>query len=188
MLTPHLFLQSVRLPFWFACFLAVIGVAWRSPLASVVLLSLCLVLLVAIEWAVRRFDPSNKRQPSRGMHGCPPQVSTLGGTSPTQCGENVLQQIIRSKTPEGIDRLEGTFLVTFPDDTMTVPVHIPFCPAFQRVPNVQVFLADKANAGLRVISPKTFGVRVDVKRNDHKTKFLRFVLVATGETLVESVS
>jgi hypothetical protein len=106
-----------------------------------------------------------------------PAVPTLDGMGPIQCGENVLQQIIRSKTPEGIDRLEGTFLVTFSADTMTVPVHIPFCPAFQRVPNVQVFLADKANAGLRVISPKTFGVRVDAKRNDQETQFLRFVLV-----------
>lgn len=160
MFTPHFFLQSVRWPFWFACLLAAIGVVWPSPLVSIVLLFLCLVLLVAIEWAVRWTGPP-----------------LTGGTSPTQCDENVQQQITRSKTAEGNDRLDGTFLVTFPADTMTVTVHIPFCPAFQRVPNVQVFLVDKTNASLRMISPKTFGVRVDVKRNDQETQFLRFAIV-----------
>jgi len=158
MLTSNALLQSVRLPFWFACFLAVVGVTWRSPLASVVLLSFCLALLVAIEWAVRRFSSKDATAPLKGVGH-----------------DNVQQQIVRSQTAEGRDRLDGTFWVNFPADAMTTTMHIPFCPAFQRVPHVQVFPLDKTD--VRIISPKTFGVRVDVKRRDPETQHCRLTIV-----------
>lgn len=157
-------LQSLRLPFWFACFLAVVGTAWRPLLASVGLIVIFLVLLIAVEWVSRRL--TTKKTPKR--------------ESAEPMDKTVRQQMIRSKTEEGLDRLDGTFWAEFPAETMTATVHIPFCPAFDRVPKVQVFPIDKADAHVRMAPPKTFGVRIDVKRNNREQDSLCFSVIAEG--------
>jgi len=173
--TPYSFLlsSSIRLSFWFACFWAVVGVVWRPPLASVGLIALFLVLLVAIEWASRRLIT----RPSIAE-----EWSECEDAEPME--DNIQQQIVRTKTPEGLDRLEGTFLVEFPADTLTATVHIPFCPAFERVPKVQAFPVDESDVNLRIASPKAFGVRVDVKRSNLQGNLegdrLRFAVIAEG--------
>jgi len=151
-----------RLSFWFACFLAIIGVAWRPPLASIGLIAIFLVLLVAVEWASRRLT-AKKLLP------------------PLSESETVQQRMTRTKTAEGLDRLDGTFWAEFPADTMTTTVHIPFCPAFESVPKVQVFSTDETDAtdvSVRIVSPKMFGVRVDIKRNNLDIDRLCFTIIA----------
>ena len=154
----------IRLTFWFACFLAIIGAAWRPPLASVGLIVFFLVLLVALEWASRRLIA--QKSPPTSLQ------------SPLPQSETVQQQMTRTRTIEGLDRLESTFWAEFPADAMTATVHIPFCPAFERVPKVQVLPADATSASLRIVSPKTFGVRIDVKRNNLESDHICFVVVA----------
>jgi hypothetical protein len=88
--------------------------------------------------------------------------------------------MIRSRTSEGLDRLEGTFWAEFPEDAMTTTVHIPFCPAFERTPKVQVFPVDETDTQLRITSQKPFGVRVDVKRNTVEIDRLCFAMTAEG--------
>jgi len=156
----RLLLVVVRLSFWFACYWAIIGVVWRPPLASVGLVALFLVLLVAIEWASQRLIA--KKLPS-----------------PLPKCDTVQQRMTRSTTAEGLDRLEGTFLAEFPVDAMTTTVHIPFCPAFESVPKVQVFPVEETDANLRIVSTKTFGMRVDVRRNNLDIDRLCFAVVAT---------
>ena len=160
--TPYSLLQAVRLPFWFACFWAVAGAAWRPPLASVLLILLFLVLLVAVEWASRRLTA--KKNPLF----LPPKTETIQ------------QQMIRTKTPEGLERLDGTFWAEFPGETTTATMHIPFCPAFENVPKVHVFPVDEGSAHVRISLPKTFGVRIDVKRNRPDTTRLCFAVLAEG--------
>jgi hypothetical protein len=104
--------------------------------------------------------------------------SKIESAEPTE--EAVQQQMIRTKTAEGRDRLDGTFWAEFPEEAMTTTVHIPFCPAFDRVPKVQVFPVNAADASLRVSLPKTFGVRVDVKRNHLEIDRLCFAMIAEG--------
>jgi len=150
------------LPLWLACLLAIVGTVWRPLLASVGLMSIFLVLLVAIEWASRRLTIKK------------PKTQTVEPRDKTI----VQQQMARSKTAEGWDHIEGTFWAEFPADTMTTTVHIPFCPAFEKVPKVQVFPVDDTDVNLRIVSPKMFGVRVDVKRNDLETRRICFAVVA----------
>jgi len=163
-LSSHSLLQAVRLPFWLACFLAAIGITWRTPLASVALLSTFLLLLVTIEWIARRLTATKFI-----LH----KTSTIESAD-----ETFQQQMMRSKTAEGLDRLDGTFCVEFPTDTMSATVHIPFCPAFDKVPKIQVFPMDTTHSNLRMMPPKMFGVRVDVKRSSLETKRLRFAIIA----------
>jgi hypothetical protein len=152
------------LPFWFACFWAVIGTAWRPPLASIGLISIFFVLLLAVEWGSRRSTAKKlpKPVPDEPME------------------ENFRQQIIRSKTAEGLARLDGTFWAEFPAEAATATVHIPFCPAFEQVPNVKVFPVDATDVQLRVAPPKKFGLRVDVKRSNLEINRLCFAVIAEG--------
>jgi len=156
---PSAVVVVIRLCFWFACYWAIIGVMWRPPLASVGLVALFLVLLVALEWVSRRLTAKKTSLPK---------------------AETVQQQMTRTTTAEGLDRLEGKFWAEFQADAMTTTVHIPFCPAFERVPNVQVFLVDESDANLRIVSAKPFGMRVDVRRNSLAIDRLCFAVVAEG--------
>ena len=153
-------LWVIRLSFWFACFWAIIGTVWRPPLASVGLIVIFLVLLIAIEWVSRCLAAKK--------------------SSPPPATEAVQQQMIRSKTAEGLGRINGTFWAEFAEDAVTTTVHIPFCPAFENIPTVQVFPMDKTDSSLRLVSAKPFGVRVDVKRNRMDINRLCFTVVAEG--------
>ena len=161
-LPSAVFYTVCRLCFWYACFLAIIGVVWRPPLASVGLIAIFLVLLVAVEWGSRRL------------------TAKKGPSSLLPKPETVQQQMTRTKTAEGLDRLEGTFWAEFPEDALTTTVHIPFCPAFESIPKVQVVLVNETDANLRIVLTKTFGVRVDVKRNDLEIDRVCFAAVAEG--------
>ena len=164
-----LLLQVIRLSFWFACFWAVVGTVWRPLLSSVGLLFIFLVLLASIE------------RLSRWLNSTKLPLFQMPGTEAAEPGDETLrQQIIRTQTAEGLDRLDGTFCVEFPADAMTATVHIPFCPAFESVPKVQVFPVEATDVSLRVAVPKMFGVRVDVKRNDPAIDRLRFAVIAEG--------
>jgi len=156
-------LNVIRLPFWFACFWAVIGVFWRSPLESVGLICIFLVLLIGLEWVSRR------------LHS----AKLVHAKQPLE--EGIQQQLVRSKTAEGLDRLDGTFLAEFLPDAATATVHIPFCPPFERVPRVHVYALDETDVHLRVASPKPYGVRVDVKRSDLELEQVCIAIVAESE-------
>ena len=157
----RLLLVVARLSFWFACYWAIIGAVWRPPLASVGLVVLFLVLLVAIEWTSRRLAIKKTSQPPL------PKTETV-------------QQMTRTTTAEGQDRLDGTFWAEFPADAMTATIHIPFCPAFESVPTVQVFPMDETDASVRIVSTKVFGVRIDVKQSNPVVQRLCFTIVAEG--------
>jgi len=151
-------------PLWFACFWAVVGTAWRPPLASIGLIGIFLVLLLAVEWGSRHL--TEKKLPK--------------SVPDEPIDENLRQQVIRSKTAEGLDRLDGTFWTEFPAEAMTATVHIPFCPAFERVPSVKVFPVDATDVQLRVAAPKKFGIRIDVKRSNLEIDRLCFAVIAEG--------
>jgi len=142
----------------------VVGTVWRPPDSSVGLLVLFLVLLVGVEWLARRLNTTKLAEAAEIMD------------------ETILQQMVRSKTAEGLDRLEGTFCVEFQPEEMTATVHIPFCPTFESIPKVQVHPVDETNAAtLRITSLKTFGMRIDVKRNNATINRLRFAVIAAAQ-------
>lgn len=160
------FFLYLLFPVWFASFLAIAGIVWRPPWASAALIVLLLGIIGTLDWAARRWN-----SPKWSLDVNPNEEGEA-------IEETVLQQMIRSKTSEGLERLDGTFLAEFLADSMTTTVHIPFCPAFERVPTVQVFAADESDAHLRIASAKPFGIRVDVKRKSLTTDKIRFVVIA----------
>jgi len=170
---PRGLLHVIRLPFWFACVLAVVGIAWRPPFESVVLISIFLILLIAVEWISRRLTRKSPKFDAEPMDAEP-------------MDDGIRQQMIRSKTAEGRDRLDGTFWAEFPEGAMTATVHIPFSPPFERAPKVQVYPLSETDAGesnghVRIAPPKTYGVRIDVKRSDSEVDQLCFAIIAEEE-------
>ncbi|MCL2745085.1 MAG: hypothetical protein FWE67_14670 [Planctomycetaceae bacterium] len=78
--------------------------------------------------------------------------------------ENVTQQLTRSKTPDGKERIEGICLAEFEDGQQTVSVHVPFCPPFAKEPIVEAYLIEVADAAVSVAQSQVFGVRFEIKR------------------------
>ncbi|MDR1484466.1 MAG: hypothetical protein LBT09_06545 [Planctomycetaceae bacterium] len=87
------------------------------------------------------------------------------------------QQIIRSKTDSGGERLEGYFLVEFVCGQAAASVHVPFYPAFARLPEVEAYLIDAADAKLTVAKVQHFGARVEIKRTNKNADKLRLAVV-----------
>lgn len=96
--------------------------------------------------------------------------------------EGTTQRTIRCRTEEGIDRFEGTFLVEFRPDQSTASVHVPFCPAFETIPSVDVYFLDEADAKLNVAETQLFGTRIDVKRKASAPTKFPIAVVAEAES------
>ena len=159
-------LLTTQFALWTACALAVLGIGWRSvPFDRHILLFGFFVALTAIAELVWWRRPS---------HAPPLDEEEF---AEEEFDDNATQRITRSRTDEGTERLEGTFLVEFAPDQRTASVHVPFCPAFETTPNVEALLLD-GEATLSVVKPRPFGVRVDVKR--HGDEPVRILVVATG--------
>ncbi|MDR2439785.1 MAG: hypothetical protein LBE12_10510 [Planctomycetaceae bacterium] len=92
--------------------------------------------------------------------------------------DSITQKIVRHLTETGKDRLEGTFLVEFQNEQLTVTIHIPFCPVFESNPNVEVFLLDDIDVKWNIFKPHPFGVRIDLKRNSCKIQRVHILVVA----------
>ncbi|MDR1053353.1 MAG: hypothetical protein LBL39_04180 [Planctomycetaceae bacterium] len=91
--------------------------------------------------------------------------------------DNKTQQITRSKTESGGEKLEGYFLVEFGNDQLTASVHVPFYPVFDKLPEVEAYLVDAVEAKLTVAKVQRFGARIDVKRANNSVNNLRLVVV-----------
>jgi hypothetical protein len=90
----------------------------------------------------------------------------------------ITQQILRRQTKEGTDRLEGNYLVEFFNDQSTATIHVPFCPAFDSVPKIEVFRLDNVEIKWNIFEPRNFGVRIDIKKSFCQTNRIRIMVVA----------
>ncbi|MDR2345698.1 MAG: hypothetical protein LBE18_06495 [Planctomycetaceae bacterium] len=90
------------------------------------------------------------------------------------------QHIIRHKTELGEDKFEGYFRVEFDENQLTVSIHVPFYPVFERLPTVDAYLVDVEDAKLTITGKQFFGVRIDVKRANKNVNNLKLAVIATG--------
>jgi hypothetical protein len=139
------------------------------------------VFLLGIAEVLRRF-PVGKMYKKQKVLAVPPVMDDSDHEEDFEHEDDqdnsVTQKIVRRSAETGKDRLEGTFLVEFHDDQLTSTIHIPFCPAFESNPNVEVFLLDDVDIKWNIFKPRHFGVRIDFKRNSFETKKIRIMVVA----------
>ena len=172
-------LLAIRLSVWFACFWAIAGTFWRPPLTTLALTLFFLAIVFAVEWFSQTFQTKTGKAKTCLLKRLQTKTTTPNNTKIPQT--QPLLQNTRSKTPEGLDRLEGTFWADFPDGAKTVTVHIPFCPAFSQVPKLQIFPVDEPEANVRIVQAKPHGIRVDVKRSHLDSSRLCFAFEATAD-------
>jgi hypothetical protein len=90
------------------------------------------------------------------------------------------QQIIRSKTESGVEKLVCYFLVEFVEGQLAASVHVPFYPSFDKLPEVEAYLVDVLDVKLTVAKTQHFGTRIDIKRVSKSADKLRLVVIVLG--------
>jgi len=107
---------------------------------------------------------------------------------PEKDDTDVVFSMKRSVSPDGcLHRIDGWLKITFRHDQLHVTQHIPFTPAFDRVP--QVILEPKSAIDVVIEPPVVMphGMRFDVKRRSHDEEADNTVVVHfAAESLYES--
>lgn len=76
---------------------------------------------------------------------------------------DVTQWLTRSLTADG-DVIEGGVRIEFADGQRDATIHVSFCPAFRRTPDVTMEDLDSAGVEIRVAAAFPFGARMTVRR------------------------
>jgi hypothetical protein len=109
---------------------------------------------IAVAWWVAQMQTAPARR------GVAAKVRVAAQPSFSE-NEQVLQQLTRARTAEGLEVVSGTLLAEFAPGERTVTLHAAFCPPFERLPQVEVEATD---ATVKLVQVLHNGVRLDVRR------------------------
>ncbi len=87
----------------------------------------------------------------------------------------VTQQLIRTQHDHG-ESLSGLLRVDFPVGERTQFVHLAFCPPFVNLPEIHVAQVSGPTVSVKMAQAETFGMRIEVKRNQTEFEPLSVVL------------
>jgi hypothetical protein len=100
-------------------------------------------------------------------------------------GEEVLQQLTRSRTADGGELLSGWLRVDLAAGQRTANLHVAFCPPFARAPRISVQQVDGPEARVKTVQTLPYGVRFDLKVADEgpeaATLLLQFAAAVSAE-------
>lgn len=77
--------------------------------------------------------------------------------------EQLLQQLTRLRTEEGQDALRGTLIGEFAPGERQATLYVAFCPPFERLPHVEVNLADDSDANVKLAQLLHNGAQLEVR-------------------------
>ena len=77
--------------------------------------------------------------------------------------DDVLQQLVRRRLPDGREELTGWLRVPLAAGQRTANVHLAFCPPFAQAPQVAVEQQDGLPARIKLVQSLPFGARLDLK-------------------------
>ena len=80
-------------------------------------------------------------------------------------GSRVLQRTLRFELPQGGEQVEGVLQAVFAAGRNQAAIHVPFSPPLSAVPSVTCRVLDDTTTRARVTVAKSYGVRVEVKRD-----------------------
>ena len=116
--------------------------------------------------------------------GLPNGAETL---SPGVPGEDVLQQLTRSRTADGGELLSGWLRVDLAAGQRTANLHVAFCPPFARVPRISVQQVDGPETRVKTVQTLPYGVRFDLKVADEEPEASTLLLQFAAEVSAASV-
>jgi len=168
---------------------AVIAATWalvvrefsaRRPLPIALALIVLLMLGVACSWPGARvidwlvwpsamfavvlcppFARSAAKQPLRVASSATEIKRTEGNDEDDS--EQVLQQLTRIRTEGGREAIRGLLIAEFAPGERQVTLYIAFCPPFERLPQVEVNVADDSDAAVKLTQLLHNGAQLDVR-------------------------
>lgn len=78
-------------------------------------------------------------------------------------GDEVIQQLTRSRMPDGSETLAGWLRVGLAAGQRNTNVHVAFCPPFSRTPQVSIEQLDGPETRIKIVQVLPYGVRCDLK-------------------------
>jgi len=154
--------------------LVVLGIAWSLPGTSVYGLAILWGVVLAEEaWSFRgglRSRTGRRSPPPEAARAAAPVAEIpaeppvpLPIPSAAQPADDVLQQLTRTRQPDGTDRLGGWLRARFAVGQRTESVHLAFCPPFERAPRLEV--SHRGGPAVRVKTGQLLphGARLDLK-------------------------
>lgn len=152
--------------------LVLLGIAWSLPGTSVLgLTALWGVILLEEAWSFRgvligragRLDaPLEVGQSAPPAAENPPNVP-IPILDAAQPADDVVQQLTRTRQPDGTDRLGGWLRARFAAGQRTESVHLAFCPPFERAPRLEVSRRGGPAVRVKTAQLLAHGARLDLK-------------------------
>ena len=102
-------------------------------------------------------------------------------------GEEVLQQLTRSRTADGGELLSGWLRVDLAAGQRTANLHVAFCPPFARAPRISVQQVDGPETRVKTVQTLPYGVRFDLKVADEEPEASTLLLQFAAEVSAASV-
>jgi hypothetical protein len=91
-----------------------------------------------------------------------------------------LQRLVRTRSPEGIETIEGWLRASLAAGQRTASVHVAFCPALPVPPEVAVEQVDGPPARITAAQTLPYGVRFDLKLAESHDEPCEIVLHCTA--------
>jgi len=110
-----------------------------------------------------RLDPPQTPAPHPPPSKLPPQVPVDSSSLPAVAADNVIQQLTRRRTPDGVEELAGWLRMPFTEGQRTTSVHVAFCPPFSKTPELAVEQLDGPATRIKTAQLLPHGVRFDLK-------------------------
>jgi len=175
---------------------AVVGLALTFPNSGIGPLAIFWAILLGEElWSWRR---SLRRQPPSDLPpvlpdrpAAPEAISAGPATLPlpeTPASDVVVQQIVRTRTPDGHHRLSGWIRVPFDAGQRTANAHLAFCPPFATLPEMHVEQTAGPSARVKTGQILPHGARFDLKLDRVAAKPIDVCLEFSADTPAETIA
>lgn len=100
---------------------------------------------------------------SDAIDTAPVKIMTDAIEAAEEGAELVLQQVTRCRTAEGREAIAGQLLAEFAPGERQSTVHVAFCPPFERLPEIEVNLADDLDATVKPTQILHNGAQFEVR-------------------------
>jgi hypothetical protein len=151
-----------------AILLVSIGCAWPSAASLAWLLAL--PLFAGDHFS--RIAFLNTTPASRGLHPRGPSIEPSELRPLSEGAENatpeveVLQELTRTRDARGVESIRGQLRADFAAGQRHTTLHVGFCPPLERLPVVEVEIADGPDAVVKVVQAFAHGARLELRLSE----------------------
>jgi hypothetical protein len=110
------------------------------------------------------------------VENVPVKIMTDAGEEVEADSELVLQRVTRCRTADGQETISGQLLAEFAPGERQSTVYVGFCPPFERLPEIEVNLADDFDATVKPTQIRHNGAQFEVRLAEPAEECFRVLL------------